>query len=286
MGSMIKLRRLTLGRIIVQILLLIWVVVTLYPIIWVAYSSLKTTGEILGTPFSLPTDPQFQNYVAAWNAFGKNATLGTFLINSIKVSVFSILMILALSIPAGYALARYQFRGKGLVFALIAMVIAVPAQGIMVPMFLQLNEVGLASNSHVGLAIAHTITNCAMPTLILSSFFRDIPVSVEEAALIDGCTELGKFFRIALPLCMPAVVTVLILTFVNVWNDLLFSLVFLTKSQYKTLTQGLAYFVNEGGVDYARTFAAVSISIIPIVIIFLFFQKSIISAMTAGAEKG
>lgn len=278
-------RKMTVGSMITQILLLVWVVVTLYPTVWVLISSLKSNGEILGSPFTLPATPQFQNYLSAWTSFGDKATLGTFIVNSLIVSVISIVLILMVSLTSAYALARYRFGGRVVMNILLSLAIAIPSQGIIVPLFLQMSKFGL-TNSHFGLALVHAVTQCAMPTMILTSFFRSLPVSVEEAALLDGCTELGKFVRIVLPLSVPSIVTVIIITFVGVWNDLLFSLIFLTKTDMKTLTQALTYFVNEGGVDYGRTFAAVSISIIPVIIIFLLLQKRIIAAMASGAEKG
>lgn len=280
-----KIKKLTIGKVIISFLLLLWTAVTLYPLIWTFFSSLKNNQEIVTNTFALPSSFSIENYISAWSGVSSNATLGTYLLNSVTVAAFSLLMLVFVSILAGYGLGRYNFKGKAMLNIIIAIEIAIPVQSIIVPEYILINSLGL-TNSHFGLSIVEAATGAAMATILASAFFKDFPVEVEEAALIDGCGEVQKFIQIVLPMSKPVIATISIVSLINIWNDLLFPMILLTKGKYKTITQGLAYFVNEGGVDYGRSFAAVSISIIPVILLFLIFQKSIVAAITAGAIKG
>ena len=266
-------------------LIAVWSIITLFPLIWMAYSSFKTNKEIVRSTFSLPTSIQFDNYFNAWNGIANNATIGRYLINSMVVTVLAVAIIVPVVFLAGYSLGRYDFKGKNLVSSFLIVIIAVPVQAVIISLYNLMNSLSL-TNTHIGLAFAYAATNVAFMSILLSSFFRTFPSEIEEAATIDGCNEASKLIHVVLPLSMPAVATVVIIMVINVWNELLFAIVILQKTQLKTLTQGLISFMDDGGIDFAQTFAALTISTIPILVFFLVFQKQIIAAMTDGAVKG
>jgi ABC-type glycerol-3-phosphate transport system permease component len=186
---------------------------------------------------------------------------------------------------ASYGLARFKFRGKGLAQAFILLGQLLPTAAIIVPLFVTLRVLGLV-NSYLGLILVYTIITLPLSVWMLTSYFRAIPVELEEAAIIDGATRLGILFRITLPLSAPGLVAIVVYAFVTTWNEFLFALVLAQDYRVKTLPIGIAEFTTEFNTDWGSVMAASLIMTIPIAVLFTAMQKMFVGGLTAGAVKG
>jgi len=262
-------------------ILLIYALLTLYPLIWLIISAFKSNSEFFSRPFGLPEVWHFDNFVRAW----KSSKMATSFFNSVIVSVVSLVLTLLLSALVSYVLARFKFRLKGwtMVFFIIGMLI--PIHSTLVPLFILMKQMSIL-NTYWALILPYTAF--AMPTAIfvLTAYLATIPKDIEEAAYIDGTGLWGVFFRIMLPMSLPALSTVTILTFLHSWNDFSFALVFISKSTLKTLPLSISMFADGFQTDYSLTLAAMTLSVLPTILVFLLFQEQVMKGMTAGAVKG
>ncbi len=264
---------------------LLWVV---YPMAWVAYSSLKTDEAIFREAFALPPfdDLQTGNYARAWN----EAKFGDYFFNSVVVTLASVTLIVLLGAMAAYALARfYHPLGKG-VFWLFLAGLMIPVQLSIVPLFFELKALGLL-NSRLGLILVYTANGLPFAIFILAGFFKSLPRSLYEAAVVDGCSEASAFWRVMLPLARPGLVTVAIFQFIGVWKEYFFAFMFTSGdagASVRTLPLGLANLsiTSQYRSDYGMLFAGLVIVTIPILIVFIALQKQLVKGVTAGALKG
>jgi len=264
---------------------LLWVV---YPMAWVAYSSLKTDEAIFREAFALPPfdDLQTGNYARAWN----EAKFGDYFFNSVVVTLSSVTLIVLLGAMAAYALARfYHPLGKG-VFWLFLAGLMIPVQLSIVPLFFELRALGLL-NSRLGLILVYTANGLPFAIFILAGFFKSLPRSLYEAAVVDGCSEASAFWKVMLPLARPGLVTVAIFQFIGVWKEYFFAFMFTSGdagASVRTLPLGLANLsiTSQYRSDYGMLFAGLVIVTIPILIIFIALQKQLVKGVTAGALKG
>ncbi|CAM3132690.1 carbohydrate ABC transporter permease [Rariglobus hedericola] len=264
---------------------LVWVV---YPMAWVAYSSLKTDEAIFREAFALPPLDALQtdNYTRAWN----EARFGDYFINSVLVTLTSVALIVMLGAMAAYALARfYHPLGKG-VFWLFLAGLMVPVQLSIVPLFFELRALGLL-NSRTGLILVYTANGLPFAIFILAGFFKSLPRSLYEAAVVDGCSEASAFWRVMLPLAKPGLVTVAIFQFIGIWKEYFFAFMFTSGdagASVRTLPLGLANLsiTSQYRSDYGMLFAGLVIVTVPILIVFIALQKHLVKGVTAGALKG
>jgi ABC-type glycerol-3-phosphate transport system permease component len=264
---------------------LLWVV---YPMAWVAYSSLKTDEAIFREAFALPPfdDLQTGNYARAWN----EAKFGDYFFNSVVVTLASVTLIVLLGAMAAYALARfYHPLGKG-VFWLFLAGLMIPVQLSIVPLFFELKALGLL-NSRLGLILVYTANGLPFAIFILAGFFKSLPRSLYEAAVVDGCSEASAFWKVMLPLARPGLVTVAIFQFIGVWKEYFFAFMFTSGdagASVRTLPLGLANLsiTSQYRSDYGMLFAGLVIVTIPILIVFIALQKQLVKGVTAGALKG
>lgn len=254
-------------------------VVMIYPFIWVILSSLKTTDEIFTSAFSLPTKLQFINYYNAWF----EASIGSNFRNSVIISGISLIATLFITSMAAYILAR-KWNNQFL-FTYFTLGIMIPLQAIVIPSFIIIKNLGLI-NSHLGLILVYTVSGISFGTFVLTGFFKTIPIEIEEAATIDGCHSSTTFFRIILPMAKPALATVGILSFLQYWNEFLFASVLISKTSYKTLTQGIMALRGPYTTDFGMLTAGLAMAIIPLMVVYILLQKQVIEGMTAGAVKG
>jgi len=264
---------------------LLWVV---YPMAWVAYSSLKTDESIFREAFSLPplNALQTDNYARAWS----EARFGDYFINSILVTVSSVALIVLLGAMTAYALARfYHPLGQG-VFWLFLAGLMIPVQLSIVPLFFELRALGLL-NSRLGLVLVYTANGLPFAIFILAGFFKSLPRSLYEAAVVDGCSEASAFWRVMLPLAKPGLVTVAIFQFIGIWKEYFFAFMFTSGdagASVRTLPLGLANLsiTSQYRSDYGMLFAGLVIVTVPILIVFIALQKHLVKGVTAGALKG
>lgn len=263
----------------------LWV---MYPMVWVAYSSFKDDAVIYRDAFALPPldDLRTENYAKAW----REAQFGEYLFNSLLVTTVSVAGIVFLGAMAAYALARfYHPTGRG-VFWLFLAGLMIPAQLAVVPLFFELRALGLL-NSRVGLIVVYIANGLPFAIFILAGFFRSLPRTLYEAAVIDGCGEFAAFWKVLLPLARPGLVTVAIFQFIGVWKEYFFAFM-LTGGDVdggaRTLPMGLANLsiTAQYRGSYGSLFAGIVLVTLPILIVYLLLQRQIVKGVVAGAVKG
>jgi raffinose/stachyose/melibiose transport system permease protein len=264
-----------------NVLLMVYALVTIYPLIWLFISSFKSNQDFFGKPFSLPSVWKFDNYTRAWEVAG----IGTAFINSLIVTLCSLGLTIMLSTLAAYILSRLEFRFKGPILSLFVLGMLIPIHSTLVPLFIMMKSMGIL-DTYAALILPYTAFELPVSIFVIAAYLLSIPKEVEDAAMIDGNGYWGIFFRVIFPLSIPAIATVAILAFLRFWNDFAFALVFINKQALKTLPLSLSVFSDGYGTDYSLTMAAMSIAIIPTIIIYLIFQEQIMKGMVAGAVKG
>ncbi|MBU9728403.1 carbohydrate ABC transporter permease [Lachnospiraceae bacterium ASD4241] len=268
-------------RVLLYGTLILFAVICLYPVYFTLVSSLKNNTEIFTNPFSLPAQPQFDNYVRAWE-IGK---IGIYFRNSIVLTVATLLVTGFTGSLAGYILAKFKFRGKGFIYLLFLAGMMVPIQTVIIPLAFTLGKFGIVDNYPV-LILLYSAFCLSMTVFIVTGFMKGLPDELEEAAVMDGAGHAAVFFRIILPLSMPAIASASIFNFVSSWNNLLFPLVFLGNDNLKTISIGLLSFFGAYTSDYGAVMAAIGVSILPPVIMYILLQEKMEKGLTAGAVKG
>lgn len=270
-----------IGKIVKWFLLIFFAFYTLFPLLWLCVTALKTNKEYIASPFSLPAVPQIQNFINAWNS----ANLGLMIVNSITVAVVATVINVMVASMASYAISRFRFKGREAIFALFSAGIMVPLNAMMVPYFTIFSKIGLV-DSLWALRILYAAINIPISTFIIRGFMDDFPMEIEEAAYVDGCGFYGRFFRIVLPLTKTGVVTAATFAFLTCWNEFVYANLLTSSPATKTIQIGIRYFTNQFSTDYVSMYAAIVIAIVPSIIIYMLFQEQIIAGLTAGAVKG
>lgn len=270
-----------LSKTVKWFLLLWFAFYTLFPLLWLLITALKTNREYIASPFTLPAVPQISNFINAWGS----ANLGRMIFNSIIVSFAATILNALVASMASYALSRYKFKAGEWIYALIAAGIMVPLNAMMVPYFTIFSKAGLV-DSLAALIILYAAINLPISTVIIRGFMDDFPKEVEEAAWIDGCGFYGRFFRMVLPLSKTGIVTAATFTFLTCWNEFVYANLLTSSPETKTIQIGIRYFTNQFSTDYVSMYAAIVIAIIPSIVIYMIFQEQIIAGLTAGAVKG
>ena len=253
----------------------------IFPVIWLLYSSVKTDVEFNRSPVSLPVQIHLDNYVAAF----KKASFGTFTFNSAFNSVVSLLLVLLISFVMGYLLSRYRFKGRNLIYGALMAAMMIPVYALLVPIFIQEKQMGLL-NTHFSLIPVYVALELPTSVFLIDGYIRGISVDMEDAASIDGASLPRIMFTIIMPICKPILSTIVILTFMHVWNEFAFAQVLISKESLKTIPIGLTYFTTQYSTSYTLLLAALAMATIPVLVIYLFFYNKIMEGMMAGAIKG
>lgn len=251
------------------------------PLALALVSSFKSTAEIMNAPFGLPQSWSLANFTQVLD----EGDFGIYLRNSVLVTLGAELLILSASAMAGYALGRYRFRLNGPLYTLILMGLMIPSKLLLVPLFLQLKQMGLL-DSLWGLILVYAAGGIPAGVFIMTGFFRALPQALESAARIDGASEWTIFHRIMLPLVRPQLAIVAIYTAIPIWNDFLLPIVFISSPERKTLPQGLSVFFGEHAVNMGALFAGLTVSALPLILLYLVLSEQFIKGLTAGAVKG
>lgn len=260
------------------------ITIMLMPIVLSVLASIKPPSEAQQSPPSyLPSTLSFDNYV---KVFEYQAGLLTYVSNSLLVAGITIVLCLALSIPAGYGLARFKIWGKEVWFILLLAPLMIPYQALLTPLYLSFAKVGLA-NSHLGLAIVHTVLQLPFSIYLMRNSFESIPRELEEAAKVDGSSSFQTLLKIFLPLVLPGIVTVTLFAFIASWNEFLTALIFMNNEDSFTVPILLVSVRagRLGAVDWGALQAGVVISILPCVLIYLLLQKYYVAGFLNGAVK-
>jgi multiple sugar transport system permease protein len=274
------LSRLKLGRLLTYVFLIALAAITLLPFLWMVSASLKANKDVFRFPIQwIPAVPVWSNFAKIWTEI----PFLTFFLNTTKLTVIITLLQLFTSSFAGYAFAKLQFRGRDVLFLAYIASIAVPWQTYMIPQFIMMRSMHLV-DTHLSLILLQTFT--AFGVFLMRQFFISIPDDILDAARIDGLSEYGIFFRIMLPLSKPALATLTITTVVFVWNDFMGPLIYLNSESLKTIQLGLRLFIQQYSSDYALIMAASLVSLIPVIILFLAFQRFFVEGIASTGVKG
>jgi len=270
-----------LGSIVKWILILFFAIYTLFPLLWLLITSLKTNAEYFDNPFSFPAVLQFSNYMNAFN----QANLGQMIFNSITVALIATFANVMIAAMAAYAISRFKFKGREIIFALISAGVMIPLNALMVPYYTIFSKVGLLDSLNA-LRILYTAIGLPISIFIIRGFMDSFPVEIEEAAYIDGCGFFGRFFRIVFPLTKTGLVTAGTFQFITCWNEFVYANLLTSAPETKTIQIGIRYFTNQFTTDYVSMYAAIIIAIVPSVVGYIMFQEKVMSGLTSGAVKG
>lgn len=268
--------------IVSHIVLTLWSIIVILPLVWVFISSWKTTGEIFSSPLALPEQWNFDNYVKAWN----DSNIGRYMLNSVIVVTCSLVLVMILGSAAAYSLARYPFPGSGIVYYLILAGLTFPVFLAIVPLFFVLKNTGLL-NTLPGLIATYVAFAFPFTVFFLYPFFRGLPQEIAEAAELDGAGEWRTFAQVMLPMARPGIVAIAIFNFLGLWNQFLLPVALNTNEENYVLSQGMARFASQAGyaVDFGQLFAAVVITIVPVLAVYIFSQRQLQGSLSQGTLK-
>ena len=273
---------LTAGKVAVYVILILWAVISIFPVYWMLTFSLKNNAEIFGeNVIGLPRYWVWSNYSRALNT----GNMPLYFLNSVIVAVSTILITLIASIMATYAITRLEWKGAKTMNKFFMLGLTIPIHASIVPLYTTLSRLKML-NSYWALIIPYSAFSLAMGILISIGFMGDIPYDLDEAAFLDGCGVWGTFLRVIAPLMMPAVATVGIYTFLQCWNELMFANVFISKDALKTLPVGVQALSGQYTTDWGPIGAALSLATVPTLLVYVFLSKQIQDSFIAGAVKG
>lgn len=247
--------------------------------------SFRTTGEILNDPYGLPSSINFDNYLEL--LFDPSIAFYRFFINSVIVTSGAIILTLVLSTLGGYGFgrSRYDFRFRGWLFSLLLFALMLPPQILYIPQFQMMNRYGLL-NTYWALILLYTASALPVSTYLLATYFQTLPEELEEAARIDGASDIRIFWQVMFPLARPAIATVILINSLQFWNELLLSVTMVTDPKMRTLPSAMMLFVGENGANFGMAAASLVAAMLPILILYLFMADKFIDGLTAGALKG
>lgn len=284
-----KKKKISIGSILVYIFLSLWAVTTIYPIIWVIQNSFKAKDKILADSFSLPLGELFTlaNYR---KAFGNLDIFGAYK-NSIFISTMVALVVILLAGMAAYALSRYRFKGSNFLYSMVVAGMMFPVFATIIPVFTMENSWGIVNTSSwwvtmLSVILPQVAGNLSFAIVVLVGYIKGLPVELEEAAYMEGCNAYQIYFKVVLPLTKPSFATVAIFSFLWSYNDLFTQMFFLRRPEMRAITRLLNELTSQEGTNYGLMAAAVTLVVVPVVIVYIFLQKYIIKGMTAGAVKG
>ena len=274
--------KLSVSKVLIYTALIIWALLSLFPVYWMLTFSLKDNAEMFGANVvGLPTQWLWSNYERA-------ATLGNmpaYFLNSLVIAVVTILITLVAAVMATYAMTRLVWKGRETMNKVFMLGLTIPIHAAILPLYVVLGKVGLL-NSRIGLIIPYSAFSLAMAILISTGFMGDIPYDLDEAAFLDGCGVWGIFARVIAPLMVPAISTVGIYTFLQCWNELMFASIFNSRDALKTLPVGIQGLSGQYLKEWGPIGAALSIATIPTLIVYILLSKRIQDSFIAGAVKG
>ena len=278
-----KVKHVTVSSVLIQIFLVVWLVLCIFPLYWLFTFALKDNTEIFGgNVIGLPNNWLFSNFAAAWGSGGK---IGLYLRNSLIDTAAVLLLTSVFGFMTAYGLLRMRWKGQKAVMTYIMLGLMIPVHAALIPLWRILNMLGVLK-THFGLIIPYTAFNIPMTILIISGFISGIPEEMEEAAYIDGSGVFRTAFTIILPMMVPAMVTAAIFVFLQVWNELLMASVFVSSESVRTLTSGVQQMFGQYQTDWGPIGAALVIATLPTLILYLCMSGQVQKSLIAGAVKG
>ena len=266
-----------------QVMLMAWALLVILPLLWMVMTSFKTDREIIFDPWALPETMQWNNFTRAWN----EARIGDYFQNTIIVVGFSVFFTLLVSAMAAYVIARYEFPGARYFYYLFMAGLMFPVFLALVPLFFVVDDLGMLGTKQ-GLIFVYVAYSLPFSIFFLTSFFKSLPSEMAEAAIVDGASHYRVFFGVMLPLARPGLLAIGIFNVLGQWNQFILPLVLNPNPDNYLLTQGLAFLAIQQGYqnDYSALFAALTITMIPILVVYILFQRKLEAGLTVGALKG
>ena len=260
--------------------LILFALTSLYPIVLMWFTALRPTKSVMKDPLGLPDHIFFGNITAAW----VKGHFGTYLVNSIIIMVPSVIGVVVLSCLAGYGISRFRFRGRNFMFYAILLGLTIPFQSVMIPLFYQLLNMGLLG-TYFAVILPGIAYGLPFGIFLMQAFFEDLPQELAEAGRVDGCSEYRIFKDIMLPLAKPAVATLIVLQFMRSWNEFLMPLLYLQNEQMRPIPLGLLFFQGVYTRDIGLISAGVALASLPVIVVYIIFQRQFVKGLTAGAVK-
>jgi multiple sugar transport system permease protein len=274
--------KILIERSLIYFIIVVYLFITLAPLLWVLSTSFKPNQEAISFPPKfLPDKPTWENYLFVLT----DPKLSLSLLNSLLVSVGSTILSVTVSALAGFAFARYDFRGKNLIMSVILGLFMIPVVINIIPLYIMLANIGLL-NSLGALVMTFQILIIPLNIFLLKNYFESLPKELEEAALIDGCSRLGSLVRITIPMSLPGFLIAAILSFRFSWNEFVLPVVLSNKPDSMMFQVALYQFISLYRIDWGYLTAGINIALIPVVVLMLIFQKRMIRGLTLGALKG
>lgn len=268
-------------RIIQYAVLVLFLVACIYPILWLICNSFKTQDDLFANTWGLPTQWTLENYRHAII----DGNIGRYFLNSCVVSLMSVILTVVLALMASFGLTRLRWKLAGTMLNVFLLGMMIPAYGSIIPLYSMFSKMRIL-NHYIAVVIPHVTFALPMAIYILTGFLSGIPKELEEAAMIDGCSVFKCFWKIITPVVSSGVVTVAVITFINIWNDLLFSQIFLSDKDKMPLPIGLTEFQGIYATDYVGMIAAIVVTVLPVIIVYTILHNRIVDGMIAGAVKG
>jgi ABC-type glycerol-3-phosphate transport system permease component len=254
------------------------VLVMFYPTIWMVLSSFKSNREIFREPFALPGEWRWGNFVEAWETGG----LGQLYLNSIFVTAVAVTLCVGCATAAAFAFSRLEFPFRRLIYRVMLLGLLLPPPTVAIPLFTQLRDMGIL-NTPWALILPGAAWSLSLTVFLMRAYFNSVKPDMEEAARMDGANTFQIFYGIAVPMVWPAMLTMIILNTINIWNELLFALLFIVDEDKRTLPVGLIRFYGYHSTDYALVFAALTITTLPILGLYFLLQRHVVAGLTATA---
>lgn len=269
------------ARVFSYLFMALCVLVALFPILWVVLSSFKTNREILSNGLQLPSTFSFSGYKQALEM----APILKFFVNSLIVSFASTALNVFILAMAGYVFAKKKFRFKNLIFGILSLSMVIPSTALMSPVYTVITKLHLY-DTKMALILVYTALNMPISLMILRSAFAAIPTELEEAAYIDGAGFFRTFWQVMMPCAKGGLASAAVLAFLGSWNEFTFALLLTSSTSTRTLPLSLSYFTSQFSFNYTAMFAAITIAVLPSIIVFSIFQEQVCSSLTAGSVKG
>lgn len=270
-----------LGYALLYFILALIAVFQVFPIVWLFLFSLKDNQQIFsGSPFALPAEFHWENYQKVWEG-----GIGTYFFNSIWITGLAILLTVLLASMATFAITRMKWKSSTFVLGLFMVGLMIPIHSALIPLFNMFLNVNLIDNP-LSIVITYTAYNLPITMMILLGFYYTLPREIEEAAIIDGCSINRLFFRIILPMTTPVLSTTVIINMIYNWNEFVFVNTFISSDEYKTLTVGIQNFIGQYMTDWGAIGATLIISVLPILLAFIFFSNKVVEGISSSAVKG
>ncbi|WP_410768919.1 carbohydrate ABC transporter permease [Fontibacillus sp. BL9] len=277
----VQFRRLNIGKVFIYLILTAWAMTTIYPLFWIVNNSFKVSRDVMNNSFSIAWNPVLINYD---NAF-ERISISKSYVNSLIMSGSTVLLVLIFGGLAAYVLSRFTFRGKKAIFSLLYATLLIPAFATVVPVYELLIKTDLV-NTYWGLILPHTAGNLTFAILVMAGYMATIPKELEDAAFVDGANRFQMFLKVFLPISRPVFASASIFVFLWSYNDLFSALIFVNKETVRPIVALLNEISSQYGTDFGLMATAVSLTVIPVLIVYLLISKYIQKGLTEGAVKG